>query len=164
MVEITELRREIVEMLREGEYLVAASIHCGDQVQVTIDAYDGLPISRCIEVSRAIEALHDRDVEDYALEVSTPSLSDPWVVYEQYQKYLTKPVQVVEKGGSKWTGILTEVGPQREDLLPAYVVVEIEKVEIVMVGAKKKKTKVKEQLRIAQDDLKRISYDIDQLL
>ncbi len=165
MIELAALRREIEQMLHEDEFVVEITSSPGDQIRVVVDAMGGLPISRCVELSRAITQLHDRDVEeDYALEVSSPSLSDPWLVYEQYTRHLEAPVQAVDASGMKWHGKLIEVGPKGQNLLPEYVVLETERTETLLDGKKKKKQLVIEPHRIDYDQLKRISYDLDKAL
>lgn len=165
MIDLAALRREIEQMLHEDEFVVEITSSPGDQIRVMVDAMGGLPISRCVELSRAITQLHDRDVEeDYALEVSSPSLSDPWQVYEQYTRHLEAPVQAVDASGMKWHGKLIEVGPKGQNLLPEYVVLEIERTETLLDGKKKKKQQIIEPHRIDYDQLKRISYDLDKAL
>lgn len=165
MIELAALRREIEQMLHEDEFVVEITSSPGDQIRVVVDAMGGLPISRCVELSRAITQLHDRDVEeDYALEVSSPSLSDPWLVYEQYTRHLEAPVQAVDASGMKWHGKLIEVGPKGQNLLPEYVVLETERTETLLDGKKKKKQQIIEPHRIDYDQLKRISYDLDKAL
>ena len=133
-------------MLHEDEFVVEITSSPGDQIRVVIDAMGGLPISRCVEVSRAITQLRDRDEEeDYALEVSSPSLSDPWQVYEQYTRHLEAPVQAVDASGMKWHGKLIEVGARGADQLPEYVVLEIERTETIQDGKKKKKQQSRAQ-------------------
>ncbi len=165
MIDLAVLRTEIEQMLHEDEFVVEITSSPGDQIRVVVDAMGGLSISRCVEISRAITQLHDRDEEeDYALEVSSPSLSDPWQVYEQYTRHLEAPVQAVDASGMKWHGKLIEVGARGADQLPEYVVLEIERTETVQDGKKKKKKQVIEPHRIDHDQLKRISYDLDKAL
>lgn len=165
MIDLAALRTEIEQMLHEDEFIVEVISLPGDQIRVVVDAMGGLPISRCVELSRTITELHDRDVEeDYALEVSSPSLSDPWQVYKQYTRHLGAPVQAVEASGMKWCGKLIEVGDMGQDELPEYVILEVERTETIQDGKKKRKQLIVEPHRIEQAQLKRISYDLDKAL
>ena len=165
MIDLTTLRTEIRRILHDDEYIVEVSSHPGDLIRIVVDDHKGLPISRCVELSRAITELHNRDVEDdYALEVSSPSLSEPWIVYEQYGKQLQAPVQVVDKAGLKWYGKLIEIGTPLEDDQPEYITLEVQRSETLSDGKKKKKCLVTETHRIDHDQLKRIAYDLDRAI
>ena len=51
----------------------------------------------------------DRETEDYELQVSSPGLDLPFGVIEQYYKNAGRKVEVIDKEGSKLTGILKNV-------------------------------------------------------
>jgi ribosome maturation factor RimP len=73
---------------------------------VYLDKYEGISIDECAEISRHLNANLDRDTEDYELEVSSPGLSAPFKVKEQYEKYKGRNVEVLLNNGKKLTGKL----------------------------------------------------------
>ncbi len=87
-------------------FLVDIQLASGNVIHVYMDKPEGISIDECVEMSRFINSELDRDTEDYELEVSSPGLSFPFKVKEQYMKYLGKPVQVVLQNGQKFTGSL----------------------------------------------------------
>lgn len=107
---------EVVKGFVEGKdlFLVDVSIASGNVVEIIIDSLTGVPIDTCAELSRFVEDKFDREVEDYELTVSSASISEPFVLVEQYQKNIGREVEVWLKGESKDTkkeGILIAVTP-----------------------------------------------------
>lgn len=89
-------------------FIVSLDVNNGNKIIVKVDHPEGLPIKECVRISRAIEGFFDRDVEDYEMQVTSPGLDQPLVVYEQYQKIVGKSVRVHVKNGETYVGILTE--------------------------------------------------------
>lgn len=88
-------------------YFVEIKVSAGNRITVIIDSFKGATIDDCVQVSRAIEGQLDREVEDFELEVSSPGLTEPFKVLQQYQKNIGKEVEVLLKNGQKQKGILT---------------------------------------------------------
>ena len=97
-------------------FLVEVKIHPGNQVNVQIDKPQGISIEECVEVSRHILANIDREIEDYNLEVSSPGLSAPFKVREQYLKNTGKNVEVLMNDGSKYNGKLLNYTEQETEI------------------------------------------------
>ena len=81
----------------------------GADIRVFVDSPEGLPISRCVEISRLIEGNLDRDLQDFALQVSTPGLDQPLKIRPQYDKNVGRGVKVQMHDGRSVEGVLTEV-------------------------------------------------------
>ena len=98
------------EALNENKalFLIDLSIGADNAIRVTVDGDEGVPLSECIRISRHIEHNLDRESEDFSLEVTTPSITDPLVDVRQYNKNLdrTLKVKTVEE---KFEGKLTAV-------------------------------------------------------
>lgn len=62
---------------------------------------NGITIDECRRISQAIEECLDREKEDYSLEVSSPGLTNPFRVKEQYLKNIGKQVEIVYVDGEK---------------------------------------------------------------
>jgi ribosome maturation factor RimP len=81
-------------------------VGAGNRISVSLDKPEGISIDECVEISRHINAVLDREIEDYELEVSSPGLDSAFMVSGQYLKNLGKNVQLVLNDGTKLKGIL----------------------------------------------------------
>lgn len=109
MIDKKEIEDLCKSTLTETQFLVEIKISNNNDIFVTIDDFNGLEIEECRRISRFIEENLDRDKEDFSIEVSSPGLSNPFKVPEQYQKSLNKEVEVILKTGEKITGTLTTI-------------------------------------------------------
>jgi ribosome maturation factor RimP len=111
MINASDIRNWVEEHLaNQGGFLVDVSVSDGADIRVLVDAPDGMPISRCVEISRLIEGRLDRDVQDFALQVSTPGLDQPLKLRPQYDKNVGRGVKVQLHDGHSVEGTLTTVG------------------------------------------------------
>lgn len=97
----------------ETEFLVDVTVSGSNHIVVVIDADNGIPIRRCVEVSRHIEGSLDREVEDFELEVSSAGITSPLVLPRQYRKNIGRDVQVVLKNGETFAGKLVAADENR---------------------------------------------------
>ncbi len=91
-------------------FLVDITVTPDNSITVELDSKEGLDIDTCAAITRRIEEVFDRDVEDYALEVGSAGLTAPFKVRGQYLKNISNLVEVLTKGGEKLKGTLTAVG------------------------------------------------------
>ena len=89
-----------------GGFLVSAKVNTQNVISVFVDKANGISISECLQISRFIEQELDREIEDFELSVSSPGLSKPFVVKEQYQKNIGKEIVVKLSDGKKVKGRL----------------------------------------------------------
>lgn len=109
MIDINKVSRIVEEWLDGKDYfLVDATVSPDDKIVVEIDHADGVWIDDCVDLSRYIESKLNRDEEDYELEVGSAGIGQPFKVLRQYLIYIGKDVEVMDKTGKKWTGVLTE--------------------------------------------------------
>ena len=103
--------KELVEQwLADKEYfLVDVETSHDSRIVVEIDHADGVWIEDCVELSRFIEEHLNRDEEDYELEVGSAGLGQPFKVPQQYVNFIGKEVEVLDKDGKKYKGILKSV-------------------------------------------------------
>ncbi len=105
MITIQQIRDFVSGYLKETElFEVDISVSSGNNITVLIDSMKGINIDDCVKLNRAIESNFDRTVEDFELEVSSPGLSLPFKVWQQYIKNLGHTVEVVYKNGLKISG------------------------------------------------------------
>lgn len=134
---IQELAQERMDELSNGTYLVDILISNTNQIVVEIDNINGgASVEDCIKVSRNIEHNLDREIEDFELQVTTPGLSNPFKVHQQYIKNIGREVKVVYKELGSIEGKLIEVNDNQ-------IIVETESKEKIE-GRKKKELVVKQ--------------------
>ena len=98
----------VTEAIKETNiFIVSLDVKNGNKIIVKVDHPEGLPVKECVRISRAIEDTFDRDVEDYEMQVTSPGLDQPLVVYNQYLKVVGKSIKVQIKNGEVYTGVLT---------------------------------------------------------
>ena len=63
----------------------------------------------CVKLSRHIEGNLDREEEDFALQIASAGLSEPFKVFKQYEKNVGRKVDVKLKGGEKILGTMLSI-------------------------------------------------------
>ena len=110
MIDKGEIENIVNDYYKETEkFLVEVNVSSGNHVAVFIDGDNGIKVSDCIELSRHIESLFDRDKEDFALDVSSAGIGKSFAVKRQYYKNIGKEIAVVTNDGIKHKGVLKEV-------------------------------------------------------
>lgn len=89
-------------------FLIELAFLKDSRIKVVIDGDSGAPLSECIRVSRAIEHNLDREEVDFGLEVTSPDLSHPLKVKRQYNKNISRILNVKVKD-DEYEGVLTEI-------------------------------------------------------
>jgi len=109
MIEKETVKANLKGILEEmGVFLVDIKVDSNNRILVHVDKMEGISINECVLVSRALEAKLNRDLEDFALEVSSPGLDVPFRVPQQYEKSIGKMVSVLCTDGSQFQGLLKE--------------------------------------------------------
>ncbi|MBS2097760.1 ribosome assembly cofactor RimP [Carboxylicivirga linearis] len=148
MIDPTLIENIVAAKFEDDEvFIVELAVRPGNKIALTIDSYNGIPISYCIEVSKLIEANLDRDQEDFELEVASAGIGQPFKVLKQYHKNLNNEVEILTADGKKIKGKLTAVA---EDGFS----VEIE--EMVKVEGKKRKELQVQVVDFKFDEVKQI--------
>lgn len=144
---LTENIVKLVNQLIEGSelFLVEAIVKPGNKISVFIDKLEGVTIDECANLSRTIEQNLDREIEDYELEVSSPGLTQPFKVKQQYFKNVGKEVEIILKTGEKLAAKLLNMNDN--DILVEYS-------KKVKKEGKSKPELVKEQKSISYNDIK----------
>lgn len=109
MIEKNVVARIVDEWLDGKDYfLVDVTVSPDDKIVVEIDHAEGVWIDDCVDLSRYIESKLDREEEDYELEVGSAGIGQPFKVLKQYLIHVGKEVEVMDKNGKKWTGVLSD--------------------------------------------------------
>ena len=98
------------EALKENESLFLIDLKTGEDnsIRVIVDGDEGVPLSECIRISRHVEHNLNREEEDFSLEVTSPSITDPIQERRQYNKNVGRILQIKTDAGS-FEGKLTEI-------------------------------------------------------
>ena len=107
----TESITELVAQYIEGTdiFLVEVVVKPGNTITVHVDRPEGISIDECVKISRFLNESLDRDEEDYSLEVSSPGLGGAFRVKQQYEKNLSRDIEVLYTDGMKVKGKLVSV-------------------------------------------------------
>ena len=108
MINKERIQQLVDEFLAEYEdiFLVSLKIGGGNQIEVLIDSFQGVKMGDCVKLSRHIEGKMDREEEDFALQIASAGLSEPFKVFKQYKKNVGRKVDVKMKGGEKILGTI----------------------------------------------------------
>jgi ribosome maturation factor RimP len=143
---IVKLAQQRIDELNNGTFLVDVNVSVGNKIMVEIDNVSGgVSISDCVSVSRNIEHNLDRETQDFELEVSSPGLTKPFKVMQQYQKNIGKEVKVVLSPIGSKEGTLVSVSDEK---------IELETTTKVRVEGKKKKELVTTKTEIPFNQIK----------
>jgi ribosome maturation factor RimP len=109
-MELERIREIITPLVQEFEGFVVELKSSGDgKVMLLVDTMTGIKLHELTTLSRAIEAEMDRESDDFALEVSSPGMDQPFKVNEQYFRHQGKNVRVILLDGTVKSGMLTGV-------------------------------------------------------
>jgi len=105
---------ELVEHYIQGTdiFLVEVAVKPGNVIRIHVDRPDGISIDECVRISRHLNEMLDRDVEDFSLEVSSPGLGTPFKVKQQYDKNTGRKIDVLLSDGTRITGELNSVSDE----------------------------------------------------
>lgn len=111
MVNKENIQSLVEEYLRDTDYeLITLEISAANEILIEIDRLAGVDVEDCGKLnSWLVEQLDASGEEDYALEVGSVSLSDPFKTKMQYEKHLGEDVEVLTAEGKKVRGQLVSV-------------------------------------------------------
>ncbi len=133
-------------------FIVEIRVTSDNMVTVELDSMSGLDIDTCARITRTIEGVIDREVEDYDLEVGSAGLTAPFKVPAQYVKNIGNDIEVLTRDGRKMTGRLADVSGND-------FTIEISR-KVREPGAKRPSI-VTEPVTMSMDNVKKACYLID---
>ena len=138
-------------------FLVDIQIRKDNNIVVELGSPTGVDIDACARITRRIEEVFDRDVEDYELEVGSAGITSPFKVREQFDMNLGNDIEVLTRDGRKMRGVLTAVEPgeSRTDVTFTFT----RPVKVKEEG-KKKPVTVEEAVTLNRADCKYVVYDL----
>jgi ribosome maturation factor RimP len=119
MIDEKHIQKLIAEKLANSDlFLVECRVKTDNKIRVFIDSERGVTIDDCIALSRHIEGNLDREIEDFALDVSSAGLDLPLRMPRQYQKNVGRNVQVIMNDGTEIRGKIVEATDENFQVLP----------------------------------------------
>jgi ribosome maturation factor RimP len=89
------------KLKEDNLYLVDVKL-IANRIQIFIDGLENVTIDKCVEASRFVETYLDKEAgvaDNYALEVSSPGMTSPLKVYQQYVKRIGMDINIVKSDG-----------------------------------------------------------------
>ena len=141
MISKERVKELALEKIVELDYfLVDVKVISTNEITVLFDKDGGVGIKECLFVSRHIEGMLERDIEDYQLTVCSPGLDKVFVVDEQYIKNIGRDVKILTTDGNTIEGTLLKYGNEllfetktkqkgKKELLKQKVTIEKEKIK-----------------------------------
>ena len=143
MIRNSDIEKALEKLTGEEDFFVVDIQNKKGKITVFIDNYKGIKLDDCVRINQDLRDLFDSELEEYDLEVTSPGLSAPFKVYQQYEKNLGKKVEVLLKTGQKIEGKLLDVDNEG---------ITVEEKKRVKTN-KKKKTTVRKEHRISFDEM-----------
>lgn len=138
-----------VNQLIDGKeiFLVDVKVSTNSVIEVYIDGLKGVNVEKCIQVSRELEALLDREKEDFELTVGSAGIGVPFKVDGQFYKNIGSEVDVKPVVGTPFKAVLKDFDGENVTLL-------VEE-KVAVEGKKKKEIVIKERV-LARNEIKQI--------
>ena len=131
MIKKEEIKKVAEKKIKElGGFFVDIKVNPANVITLFFDRIEGVQVHHCVEITRHIESIFDREIEDYELTVCSAGLDNPFIVDEQYHKYKGKEVKVLLNNGKREKGII----------------LSYERDALTLETEKKKKGKIKEKI------------------
>jgi len=155
-----ELLSQVIKHSIEGSglFLVDLRVSPSNEICVEIDSSDGVDIDACARLTHDIEAVFDRNEEDYELEVGSSGLTTPFKVQAQYAKNIGNDIEVLTNDGRKLRGTLVSVAGDNALDKDVHFTVGIQ-VKVKEPGAKRPVMR-QENLELDSRDCKYVRYDL----
>ena len=105
----TNIEHWLKEKLQEEDLFLVEVKLVANKVQIFVDGIVNVTIDQCAEISKLIGDKLDKEPgvsDNYTLEVSSPGMSNPLRVPQQYKKRMGKELDILLNDGTKVEGIL----------------------------------------------------------
>lgn len=124
----------------EGTDKFVTKIHVGlgNGIEICIDGDTPVNIKDCVALSRFIEGSLDREVEDFALDVSSHGAANPLVNIRQYKKHIGKTFEIKLNDDTKHEGELVDFN--ETEIMLKYITRENKPVGKGKINVEKKET------------------------
>jgi len=109
-----EFKAQVEELLTQALeeqpelFLIGFTVGLDRSVQVVLDGDKGVRLQDCMAVSRHIEHQLDREEQDFSLEVTSVGVGSPLQLPRQYQKNISRQLEIEDLDGKRFKGTLIE--------------------------------------------------------
>ncbi len=111
MITEAHIKELLEEHFRDSDkFVVDVRISDDNRIQVEIDSMDSISVEECGELNRWLRNSLEQNGEDFELSVSSPGLSNPFRVREQYIKNKGREVKVMTTNNKRVKGVIRHVG------------------------------------------------------
>ena len=140
---------QAVNFLVDGKevFVVDVKVSTNGVIEVYIDGLKGINVEKCININRELEALLDREKEDFELTVGSAGIGVPFKVDGQFYKNIGSEVDVKPVEGTPFKGVLVAYDGQN-------VTLQVEE-KVAVEGKKKKEIVLKERV-MARNEINQI--------
>ena len=116
MIDKALLAKTVDEAIAGSDmFVVDIRVSPANEIVVELDSPTGMDIDACAAITRKIEEVFDREVEDYELEVGSAGLTAPFKVRGQYLKNIGNEIEILTRDGRKLRGVLKSVADDSDD-------------------------------------------------
>ncbi|MEX2350724.1 MAG: ribosome assembly cofactor RimP [Flavobacteriaceae bacterium] len=109
------LKEKVLQLLEDALdenpslFLIDFQMDANNSIKIIIDGDEGVLVSDCVAVSRAIEHNIDREEYDFSLEVASAGATSPLIMPRQYKKHTGRTLELKTNEGESFEGVLTGV-------------------------------------------------------
>lgn len=97
------------EVEARGCFIVEITVSSDNDIEFVFEKEEGIvDMGDCVALNDIFLDKFDRDIEDYALTMTSAGLDQPFKVLKQYKKAIGEKVEAKIKGGKKLVATLTD--------------------------------------------------------
>ena len=127
-------------------FVVDIKVSADNDIDITIESDDrDITLDDCVEMSRYVESMLDRDIEDFSLTIGSAGLTAPFKLPRQYRKVVGNMIEVTFRDGHRQKALLESAGDEE---------FEISFERLVPVEGKKKKVRAAVRQTLKYTDIK----------
>lgn len=158
MIDKEKIRQLLLpELDQKNIILVDLAIKPGNSIKIVLDSVKGVSIDECASISKLIENNSDREIEDFDIEVSSYSISSPFILPIHYTKNLGKIVEVSLNNSKIVKGVLQNFEFLSDKLSNIEILIK----KKVQLEGKKRKTEIEELNKISGDEIRKVLLQLD---
>ncbi len=111
-----EIKNKLKELTKNNSIFIVDVKNNNRGIIVHLDTKEGIKLKECSDIHRKLHDEFGENMEDINLEVSSPGLTTPFKVLEQYLKNIGNEIQVIENDGGQYIGKLLSANEQNIEL------------------------------------------------
>lgn len=111
---VAEIRKVMEpEVEARGCFIVEITVSSDNDIEFVFEKEEGIvDMGDCVALNDIFLDKFDRDIEDYALTMTSAGLDQPFKVLKQYKKAIGEKVEAKIKGGKKLIAVLTDASEE----------------------------------------------------